>query len=367
MPLAERNYASFHRTDRAYVLVTSTEDKARRSPDWASAFRSAAAAVSAQTPAAATPTCAERTAAVYVVFGSDRTRLAAVSSALAQTAGTVTMPAATVLVELSAQPAFAQALSGVKGLLYRHIPVPPRAAGVWQKEALWEIARRQIAIMGGIRYAAFIDADVVPDDPAWFARIQAAHDTGIKVMQPWRKCTDPDYPDIGGISDSWLRQHTGGDYSMQSGFAWSFDLAWLEEIGGLPCVEPLGGGDNLLRNLCYGPDGRIYPEARHMRAMASASQIPKQPPHALDVDLTHHSHGPRSGRQYRLRYRIANLATDDIMALHERHPTGVLVVKEGPLGDAWLQMLSRRSEWTDDPQKNTELWHRCQAIAGPPQ
>jgi hypothetical protein len=231
---------------------------------------------------------------------------------------------------------------------------------VWQKEALWEIARRMLTIQGGIRFAAFVDADTTPSDPAWFSLIQAAHAGGVKAMQPWRRCTDPLHGDIGGPSDSWLLQHTGADRSTQSGCAWSFDLDWLESIGGVPGVEPLGGGDNLCRNIVYAPPGRLAPAARHFPALVAASTVPRQTPHSLDVDLIHHSHGPQCTRQYDIRYRVAALATSDIMALHERHPTGVLTVREGPLGDAWLRMLAIRDQWSADDSRNAALWSDCQ-------
>jgi hypothetical protein len=366
MPMAERNYSAFKRTDRTYVLVTSTQHKTLRSRDWVAAYTSAGQAVSARRAAtaraaAALASAADRTAAVYAVFGEGGgARHDAIVSALTATAATVAMPARTILLELSATPTLAAVLAAVPGLTYRHIQTPPRGVGVWQKEALWEIARRMLATQGGIRFAAFIDADTAPVDPAWFSLIQAAHAGGIKCMQPWRRCTDPLHGDIGGLSDSWLLQHTGADRSAQSGFAWSFDLDWLESIGGLPCVEPLGGGDNLLRNVVYPAIGRFNSAAVHIPALAAASTVPRQTPRSLDVDLIHHSHGPRCTRQYDIRYRVAALATSDIMALHERHPTGVWTVREGPLGDAWLRMLAIRDQWSADDSHNAALWADCQ-------
>jgi hypothetical protein len=377
MGLAERNYSSFRLTNHTYILVTSTTDKAKRSPDWASAYRAASDAVRSIAQATQTATVpsiggpsaaavASHTAAVYVIFGDGPERHAAMARALDQTAKTVVMPGHTIILELSDTATYAHAMAGVSGLTYRHLTVPTRAIGVWQKENLWEIARGMLAAIDGVRYAAFVDADVTPHDPSWFAQIEAAHASGIKVMQPWCRCTDTAHADIGGFSDSWLRQHTGRG-GAQSGFAWSFDLRWLESIGGFICVEPLGGGDSLLRNIVYDPATGTNPEALHMRAIVAAAQVPRQPPYSLAVDLTHHSHGPRDNRQYHLRYRVARLVTDDLMALYERHPTGVLVVREGPKGDAWLRMLAERRRWQPDDESIRALWSECQRSVTPPE
>jgi len=263
------------------------------------------------------------------------------------------------LIEVSETPALSTVLA-VPGSTYRHIVPGPRSRGIWQQRALWETGRRMLAQCAGIRYAVFLDADCTPTVPDFFSRVEALHDSGVKASQPWRKCQDAKYDDIGGTSHCWqsvFGPKTIAPRCAEPGFCWSFDLAWLEFCGGIPHMEPLGGGDALLMHEVFIEGKSWVPEASHMRQEALESRFVRQPAAALDdVDLNHHSHGPRGNRQYGLRYRVPADLGLNMIALHEEDGNGLTRVKETPLGDAWLRMIERRSEWSEDRNANLRLW-----------
>lgn len=360
--LQEVEWCGFEAASPAVVIGTRTEDKLgfHLAKDYARLFGQCETEIAAARQALSAR--APHTALVWVCFGADGQRLDAIRKGIADTLESVNRPGLILLLEASATPVLDNALDGISGAVYSHIVPGPRSAGVWQKEAMWEIARMRLRDYQDIRYAVFLDADCTPTVPDYFAQVEALHAGGVKVAQPYRRCTDTVYEDIGGTSCCW-RVAFGGQAinsrGAQSGFCWSFDLAWLEECGGFPNVEPLGGGDTMLCYMVFSPLVSWFHGANHMFTMADKRHIERQPCAALDTDLRHHSHGPRGNRQYDLRYRVAMATIKDILGFHRLAESGLMEVAEGPVGDAWLRMLARRNEWTYDMAQVGRIWQEC--------
>jgi len=369
--LAEQEYSAFRSSPETKVLVTCTEDKLgfHGAQEYASRFK----AIQTKLTLRRGQSIAEHTALVLVVFGNDHEREQAICRGISATIKDVTLPAVVLL--LDARPN--KEIPLVVGQLpsgSRWVTVPiepgPRSQAVWEKEILWEIARKYLAQLHDITCAAFLDADCTPSVEDFFLRVQDAHSSGIKVMQPWERCTDTFWSNIGGTSCCWREafgHQSANTFGAQPGFCWSFDLAWLESIGGFPMCEPLGGGDSMLMQMVFSKDHGLPAEASYMRKIAAEKKIPRQPFAALDrVKLTHQSHGSRENRGYGLRYRVAQLASPDILSLYRVAENGLLEVVETPLGDAWLEMLSRRSEWATHSvdEKTIALWHSIQERHG---
>lgn len=360
--LAEPTWNSYDPAPPTVVLCTRGEDKFGGNHHYQQLFGEAEQAIEARRAQLAAK--APQTALVWVVFGTDGQRLDAVRKGMAETLATVGHPGAVLLIEASQRPALGKVLAEVPGGIYRHIVPGPRSAGVWQKEAMWEIARHMLRPLAGIRYAVFLDADCTPTEPDFFARVEALHESGVKVSQPWRRCTDTVYEDIGGVSCCWRATDGGGtchSHGAQPGFCWSFDLQWLASIGGFPCREPLGGGDTMLMHLIFDPEHRLSCETEFLLRTKELHAIERQPPAALNVDLRHHSHGPRKNRQYQIRHAAA-LATGQVLVdLHVFDLNGMMAVLPTPEGDAWLRYLARRAAWTGSRAKDAALWQECLA------
>ncbi|MDX9980943.1 MAG: hypothetical protein RBU25_13040, partial [Lentisphaeria bacterium] len=357
--LPESVWNSFDAGTSVRVLCTRTEDKLgfRRGAGYARHFRRLSAEVAARRDAS-------QVALVYVVFGSDGARLDAIRKGIAETAATVDLPGVVLVLDAGTAPVVADLAATLPGAVYRHLPTGPRHVGCWQKEALWEVARKMLVGFPAIKQAVFLDADCVPLARDFFARVQQLHSAGIKAAQPWRLCRDTVEETIGGMSTCWGVAEEGKKanfWGSQPGFCWSFDLDWLARFGGLPNVEPLGGGDSLLMNLVFSAACGWSPEAEHMQALARAGKVPRQPCAAQPVDLKHHTHGPRANRGYHLRYQVAIQCLGNVLSVFERDENGLWRVQDGGIGTAWLTMMERRGEWTCDETSYIRLWSEVRA------
>lgn len=367
--LPESVYSSFRRSPECRVLLTCTEDKLgfHLAKDYAAEFRRLSEWVIADHACDCVHEFrpGDRTSVVYVVFGDDQARLDAIRQALAETEQAIDPPGLTLVIEVADVPRFGDVLRTWPDVAHIHLRPDMRMAGVWQKEAIWQIAVNRLQELAQIDYAVFLDADCVPSARDFFGQVQAAHDDGVRIMQPWQVCEDTAYGDIGGESACYRMACKGERANCtgaQPGFCWSVDLPWLRRAGGFSNCEPLGGGDTLLVHRFVDGAHTWCPEATHMARIVAGNEIRREPPHCLPgVALKHYSHGPRANRGYRLRYQVAQATIGDVMALYEVAPNGLLRVVSGHVGDAWLRMLARRSEWRPDPQHTQDLWGECLA------
>lgn len=354
--LPERVYSSFSGKDGALVVETCTEDKLgfSRAATYAGLYAEAHREIDLIRHR-------DDTALVYVVFGDDVSRLSAIENGIRETCSSVDLPGRVLLLEAAEAPRL-NALAEELSLEYIYLPTSDRHRGCWQKEALWEIARKRLDLDTRIKYAVFMDADCVPSERAFFSMVSDMHRTGVKVSQPWKVCADTEHSDIGGMSVAWKmsdKSKMADKPRSQPGFCWSFELAWLKSGGGFPNLEPIGGGDTLLVNAMLDAGHGYCVEAGHMQALADRSAFKSQPFKALDVNLKHHSHGPRSNRGYLLRYQVASWCLGDIMSVYVRDAAGLWALQPTPDGRAWGRMLARRGEWQSDQGMILGMWNEC--------
>jgi len=360
--LPESVWCAFSEGPDVRLLATAGEDKAAGAPDWHRQYlrRYGECVDRADGPRGDAGTVA----LVWVVFGQDEARHRACVEGMAATVQTV-RPGKMLLYEAHEGAPRYGAFAAAHGVDHVCLPTGPRHRNVWQKESLWQLSLERLAAGGRARVAVYLDADCEPLCADWAARVAAMWEAGALVWQPWHRTADTQHGDIGGVSASWTRSRRNGQVD-HPGFAWAVDVEFLRREGGFSCVEPLGGGDTVLAQWYLANRSGLSPWADHM-AWAKAGARRRVTPAALDIDLRHCSHGARANRLYTVRYPIAAMASGgNIMGLYEPDGQGLLRVRDGRVGDAWLRMLDRKGLWSDtDMEANRALWRACLAEDGP--
>ena len=363
LDLPEAEWCSFLGGPKVKLLATGGAYKAASSPEWHRQYlRRYGECIDQADGPRGDP---RQVALVWVIFGQDAARHRACLAGMEATLRT-DRPGRILLLE-ALEPHEGPDCFGdwceIRNIERHVYPTGPRHRGVWQKENLWQIALAILAGDGHTRWAVYLDADCEPMCSDWAARVAEMHDAGARVFQPWHLTQDTGEADIGGVSCSWTLSRRNGTVD-HPGFCWSVDIAYLSADCGFSCIEPLGGGDTILAQWYLGNRSGLSTWADHM-AWAKAGARRRVTPAALDIELRHHTHGPRANRLYTARYPIAAMASGgNIMSLYVHDGQGLLRVADGPTGDAWLRMLARRSEWAElDMDHNRALWAECQAEA----
>jgi hypothetical protein len=359
--LPESVWCSFEGGPDVKMLATCTQDKSAFSEEWHRQYlrRYGECVDNADGPRGR----ASDVALVWVMFGHDEARHKACLTGMSKTLLT-DRPGRIILYEAVEGSARYEKFARSNKIEYRKFDLGPRHRGVWQKENLWQIALNELSTSGSSRWAVFMDSDCTPSVHDWASRVAEMHEAGAKAFQPWRETIDTEVKDIGGVSASWTLSRRNGSVD-QPGFCWSVDVRFMVDQGGFSCIEPLGGGDTILAQWYLGNRSGLSNWADHM-AWAKVGARRRVTPAALDIVLSHASHGPRDNRLYTIRYPVAALASNGkIMSLYEKDEQGLLRIVEGPTGDAWLLMLARRSEWSaTDMAVNRKLWESCLICCG---
>lgn len=247
-----------------------------------------------------------------------------------------------------------------RGIVHLPFPTGPRHRGLWQKEALWDLASAWLHRQHPeIRRAVFLDMDLEPEAIDWLAQIDQTMDEGVMAFQPWSTAHDTVESDIGGISRCWqMMQHLPPP--GQPGFSWALELSWLRAAGGWrPCSHPLGGADTIASLSwlqTWGPLPPMYPWMVHEIVTYTG---PKVPPRGLDVHVIHNTHGPASARSYPLRSLALTVVARHPSQVVEQDGTGLLCTRDNLEGRAFSLFLARREGWNSDPETMGRLWKTC--------
>lgn len=210
--------------------------------------------------------------------------------------------------------------------------------GMWQKEAMTNIAIRQLP--KEIRYVAWLDHDIIIADPHWLAKSIAMIDDGSVAVQLFETLQMLDAEKVPTCRKTAAAKTGKG----APGGAWIADRRYLDAVGGLDPNHIVGAGDQAMFCAMSG----IEPEylktdiddygdyARSWIAVATSEAQGRWCRH-LPTNAVHLYHGDSVNRQYQSRR--------DIITRHNFRP-GVDAV----IGDHGLL------EWaTDKPELHADV------------
>jgi hypothetical protein len=197
---------------------------------------------------------------------------------------------------------------------------------LWQKERLINLAISQLP--AEVEYVAWIDHDLIFDNPAWLDIAIDMIRRGVDVVQLFSEVAYQDRE--GSVSQrrrgsiaGWQATGTIGDTAP--GGAWMASRAWLDSIGGL-----------YENNICVGGDATFL----HAVTKCKTNYVDRQAPKLRDDCLAyaarvtakvgyvpgavrHLWHGDRANRQY--------LSRDEILSRHGFDPAVQLCIGESGL------------------------------------
>jgi hypothetical protein len=116
---------------------------------------------------------------------------------------------------------------------------------LWQKERLINLAIEQLP--PSVRTVAWVDHDIVFENPNWLIESQRMIDDGMHCVQPF---TNIHYQDRNGKVERKTKGAasvalSGKNPDTGPGGAWVASRDWLESIGGLYDRNIVGGGDSV--------------------------------------------------------------------------------------------------------------------------
>lgn len=167
------------------------------------------------------------------------------------------------------------------------------AAGIWQKEALWNVGAHW-AIRVGCKYMVFMDMDVQIRHPNWISSMVSKLSVGSnRLVQGFRFVQD-DY------DEDWAYQSVASraagidsDLGVNPGLVWGMTREFYLAIGGFNPFYYLGGGDSgFVSEVLDIPGVEVIPSIRR-------TNLPHGVYDYVDVDVVHVNHGNRTDR---LRY-----------------------------------------------------------------
>ena len=283
------------------------------------------------------------TAVVWSVFGADPLRVAANTEGIRRQL-TQDLLADFYLVEL---------LEGVESLYpadllaqVNHIPVPctPANAGLFQKEAMFNVGWRAALSRHRYDYFAFVDADVYSEQPDWLRQVRARlRDNPARAVQGFQMVTDTQDPQCQCSSlASSFHQSRPTDLRLNPGICWGLHREMLLAADGFNPISMASCGDSLFVSeflnapaISYDPwlyqFGFFRSLYRDLPFRAEFDYVP--------VDLRHCYHGPVAERNYDGgRYAVDGLG--DLAQWIEVDGAGLVAWKD-PAG-AESQLLRRQ-------------------------
>lgn len=209
-----------------------------------------------------------------------------------------------------------------------------RANLCWQKEAMINLVIRQLP--PHIQYVAWIDQDLIFDNPRWAEQAVYLLQNGHCAVQLFRsmRLTDAAGKIARTIPGNAAKAAAGDAYGGAPGFAWAARRDFLERVGYLVDNNIVGGGDQLFaaavlnqqpRHLHRHPPAimhhnmdwwqRVRADMTHHRLQAS--YVPGSPIHLF--------HGERKDRQYVERQQlIQDLKSEEVL----RNENGLIICPE---------------------------------------
>jgi len=123
---------------------------------------------------------------------------------------------------------------------------------LWQKERMINLALESLP--PSIKYVAWVDHDIVFENPYWISDSIDLIESGAKAVQPFHEVAYLDHR--GKISRTARGAASvalaGGSPSTGPGAAWIADRQWLDSIGGLYDLNVVGGGDAVFFEMLTG-------------------------------------------------------------------------------------------------------------------
>ena len=114
---------------------------------------------------------------------------------------------------------------------------------LWQKERMINLAIERLP--PEIQYVAWIDHDILIDDPDWLVKSISLIDRGVAAVQPWGELRYLDREgrvvEIG--QSAGVRVQAGSPPVSGPGGAWVASRSAMDQSGGLYELNPVGGGD----------------------------------------------------------------------------------------------------------------------------
>ena len=223
------------------------------------------------------------------------------------------------------------------GARYVHLREKPEHEGLWQKEALINVAMKSVSTP----YVILLDMDLYSDDPYWLWRIREKLDLGPQVIvQGFRHIHDTLHPDVHCFSTCALPSAPG--LMTAPGGVWGMHTDTLRRNGGLNPYLLYGGGDSFM----------IAEFSRDVKPfMSNMSRLNdvlrgELPIHCTlsyaDVDIKHINHGGTGTRNYADRHFMSSYFTRPIRVLVDICPRGALRWKYP--GCPEQEMVARRGE-----------------------
>lgn len=176
---------------------------------------------------------------------------------------------------------------------------------LWQKERLWNLI--ESGLPPQFDKVAFIDADVVFDDPHWAEKIEQVLDSAV-VAQPFSEC----HAGRGSQECACKVFSERGHCHGAPGFSWAARRDWLREIGGVYEHNITGGGDAVFALAVLGVDwGVMFRQLSPAQFMHAKAYVRKASPKGkvawVEGAIRHLNHGTVRSRRYAER-NVATIA-----------------------------------------------------------
>lgn len=167
---------------------------------------------------------------------------------------------------------------------------------LWQKERLWNLVESRLP--AEFDAVAFVDADVVFDDPRWAHKADRALRSAV-VLQPFSEC----HAGRGSPQSVCKVFLESGQGTGAPGFAWAARRDWLRQLGGVYDRDITGGGDAVFASAVLGTGWRdtfcrLSPaQFLHAKAYMRAAKVNGSVA-CVEGTIRHLNHGTVRSRYY---------------------------------------------------------------------
>ena len=182
---------------------------------------------------------------------------------------------------------------------------------LWQKEALINECVKRLP--DRYRFVAWVDHDLISDNPEWAVATQEQLQSGVEVTQLFESVDD--FNADGSFrrnlpGAAWKAIH-GSDKYGRPGAAWAARRDFLNAIGGLVDNNIVGGGDAIACDAWCGKSGSYYFSVNpprlaedNRRWHENVNRVQVAPVSYVTGKMKHLFHGTVENRQYKDRVSI---------------------------------------------------------------
>lgn len=210
-------------------------------------------------------------------------------------------------------------------------------------------AQLELKVPWRYRKIAFLDSDIVFNNPTWYTETSRLLNTH-QIVQPFSECSwlSLSYNEVDMTRRSIVLQKDKPIYdtSYHPGFGWAFQRKWFHDIG-FYTFSLTGSGDTLSACAWTGqelPKGYNFPAALRPSYEAYKSRVALARPSLACTPghVMHLHHGSRKNRNYSNRHNILDGISDIRDVIKRNYFTGVYSFRTKALSERMLNYFMER-------------------------